>query len=200
MKILIATKNGAKAGDYKNILTSFGIPTITLKELNDNDDVEEAGNSLKENAKIKALYFAKKYHMPAIADDSGFEIDALGGEPGIYARRWPGYEATDQELRDMVINKLQNIPLNKRTAKFTNVTVLANDKGEMVANGTGYIDGYIPLEISPKKIEGFPYRSVLFVTQFNKFWCDLTEEEFRQLNFRYKAVESIIPQIKNLLK
>jgi len=200
MKILIATKNSAKVNDYKNILTSFDIPTVTLKELNDTDNVEETGASLEENAKIKAEYFAKKYNMPAIADDSGFEIDALGGKPGIYARRWPGYEATDQELRDMVVDKLQNITLNERTAKFTNVTILANNKGEMVAKGTGYITGHIPLKISPKKMEGFPYRSVLFVTQFNKFWCDLTEEEFRQLNFRYKAVKSIIPQIKKLLK
>jgi hypothetical protein len=67
-----------------------------------------------------------------------------------------------------------------------------------VAKGAGYINGHIPLEISPKKTPGFPYRSVLFVTIFNKFWIDLTPEEYKKLGYRYEAIKSMIPQIKQL--
>lgn len=199
MKLLIATKNPAKQKDYKQILASFGIDAVSLKDLGDPDDVEETGKTLKENACLKAEFFSKKHGMPAIADDSGFEIDALNGEPGIHARRWPGYHATDEELREMVVDKLRGVPLEKRTAKFTNMTVLADKTGKIVALGAEYINGHIPLEISPKKVEGFPYRSVLFVTMFQKFWIDLTPEEYKELGFRYKAVKQLVPKIKNLL-
>lgn len=198
MKILIATKNHAKANDYKKILSDFGIDSMCLEDLGDNDDVKETGETLEENALLKARYFGKKYKMFSLADDSGFEIDALNGEPGIYARRWPGYEATDEELINMVVKKLQNVPKEKRTAKFSNFTVLSNEYGKDVAKGAGYIEGFIPLKVSKKRWPGFPYRSVLFIPQFNKFWGELTDAEFRQLNFRHKAVENILKNIKEL--
>lgn len=199
MPLLIATKNHAKADDYKRILAEFGVEAKSLADIDDPDDVEETGKTLEENAILKANYFAKKHSCPAIADDSGFEIDALGGEPGIYARRWPGYEATDEELQNMVVSKLAGTPLEKRTAKFTNMTVLADKNGAIIAKGAGYINGYIPLEISPKKTPGFPYRSCLYVPQFNKFWIDLTAEEYRKLGYRYEAIKSIINDIKNVI-
>lgn len=199
MQLLIATTNPAKANDYKNILAQFKINSVTLSEMNVNDDVEETGKSLEENARLKASYYATKLSLPAISDDSGFEIDALGGEPGIFSRRWPGYEATDDELINMVVTKLANVPLLERTAKFTNITALSDAKGKIITSSAGFITGFIPETICAKRWPHFPYRSCLFVPQFNKFWGELTDKEFKQLNFRYKAVEKIIPQIKNLI-
>lgn len=200
MALIIATKNHAKADDYKHILAGFSVEAISLADLGDNDDVEETGKSLEENAILKAAYFSKKHSCPAISDDSGFEIDALNGEPGIYARRWPGYEATDEELISMVFAKLAGIPQEKRTAKFSNYTVLADKNGEIVARGTGYITGFIPDEPSSGRWPGFPYRSCLFVPQFGKIWGELSDAEFRQLNFRYKAIEKMIEKIKEQTK
>lgn len=197
--LLIATTNPAKAADYKNILSQFKINSVTLAEMNINDDVEETGQTLKENARLKASYYAAKLSLPAISDDSGFEIDALNGEPGIFSRRWPGYEATDEELIYMVVTKLANVPLPQRTAKFTNITALSDAQGRIITTSAGFIMGFIPETICAKRWPHFPYRSCLFVPQFNKFWGELTDEEFRELNFRYKAVEKIIPQIKNLI-
>ncbi|MBU1179827.1 non-canonical purine NTP pyrophosphatase [Patescibacteria group bacterium] len=199
MKLLVATKNPAKQNDYKQILQSFDIEAISLKDIGDPDDVEETGKTLLENACLKAEYFAKKHLLPTIADDSGFEIDALGGEPGIYARRWPGYEASDEELIEMVRSKLAGIPKEKRTAKFTNMTVLADKTGKIIASGTGYITGFIPLQPSDKRWPGFPYRSCLFVPQFNKYWGELLTEEYKQINFRYTAVKKLLPKIKELI-
>ncbi|MFA5133615.1 MAG: non-canonical purine NTP pyrophosphatase [Patescibacteria group bacterium] len=197
--LLIATKNNAKAEDYKHILSGFGVQAISLSDIGDGDDVEETGKTLEENAILKAVYFSKKHSCLTISDDSGFEIDALGGEPGIYARRWPGYEATDEELINLVKTKLIGVPAEKRTAKFTNKTALSDVNGDIVTIGTGYIAGYIPLKVSEKRWPGFPYRSCLFVPQFNKFWGEMTDEEFRQINFRHKAIEKMLPQINKLI-
>ena len=199
MKLLIATKNQAKLNDYQKILTELQILHTSLKDLGDNHDVEETGKTLEENAILKAQYFSQKYKCGAIADDTGFEIDALGGEPGIYARRWPGYEATDEELIEMVRSRLQGIPVEKRTAKFTNLTVLANKNGKIIASGAGYIKGFISEKFSEKRWPGFPYRSVLFIPQFNKFWGELLTEEYKQINFRYTAVKKMLPEIKKLI-
>lgn len=198
--LLIATKNHAKADDYKHILAGLGVEAVSLADIGETDDVEETGETLEENAILKAVYFSKKHSCPTISDDSGFEIDALGGEPGIYARRWPGYEATDEELINMVVTKLADIPLEKRTAKFSSYTVLADKEGSVAAEGAGYINGFIPLKICDKRWPGFPYRSCLFVPQFNKFWGELSDAEFRQLNFRHKAIEKMIEKIKAVLK
>ncbi|MFH1193441.1 MAG: non-canonical purine NTP pyrophosphatase [bacterium] len=200
MQLLIATTNPAKAADYKNILAQFKIDSVTLGEMNVNDDVEETGKTLEENACLKASYYAKKISMPAISDDSGFEIDALNGEPGVYSRRWPGYEATDEELINMVVTNLANVSLPQRTAKFTNITALSDAKGNIITTSPGFITGFIPETICAKRWPHFPYRSCLFVPQFNKFWGELSDEEFKQLNFRYRAVEKIIPQIKKLIQ
>ncbi len=197
--LLIATKNIAKSDDYKKILQEFGLPIHTLKDIGITEDVEEDGQTLLENACKKASYYAKLTKMPAISDDSGFEIDALNGEPGIFSRRWPGYEATDEELINMVVTKLAGVPIEKRTAKFTNITALSDATGKIVTTSGGFITGFVPETICAKRFPHFPYRSCLFVPQFNKFWGELSDDEFRQLNFRYKAVEKIIQQIKNLI-
>jgi len=198
MQLLIATKNSAKISDYQQILEKFGIETVTLKDLNILGDVEETGKTLEENAILKVSYFSKLAKMPTIADDTGFEIDALGGEPGVHARRWPGYEATDEELIQMATSRLQGVPKEKRTAKMTNIIALATASGAIVSTSAGHIEGFIPEKISEKRIPHFPYRSILFIPKFNKFFVDLTEKEFNGLNFRYRAVEKIIPQIKIL--
>lgn len=198
--LLIATTNPAKAADYKNILSQFKINSVALAEMNINDDVEETGKTLEENACLKASFYAAKLSLPAISDDSGFEIDALCGEPGIFSRRWPGYAATDDELINMVVTKLAGVPLAKRTAKFINITALSDAKGNIITTSAGFITGFIPETICAKRWPHFPYRSCLFVPQFNKFWGELTDDEFKQLNFRYKAVEKILPEIKKLTR
>jgi XTP/dITP diphosphohydrolase len=197
--LLVATKNHAKAEDYKKILAGLGIEAVSLADIGDSDDVEETGKTLEENAILKAVHFSKKHSCPVISDDSGFEIDALHGEPGIYARRWPGYEATDEELINMVFAKLADVPREKRTAKFSSYTILTDKDGRVAAKGEGYITGYIPETVCAKRWPGFPYRSCLFVPQFNKFWGEMTDDEFRQISFRHRAIEKMIHEIKKAL-
>jgi len=199
MPLLVATKNKAKIKTYINILQQYKIPCVTLDSLDDNSDVEETGKTLRENAVLKASFFAKKYGFPAIGDDTGFEIDALGGEPGIYARRWPGYEATDEELLNMVETKLAGVPEDKRTARLINYIALVDKNGEILQVGTGSIEGYIPVKISDKRDPGFPYRSALFLPQFHKFLIEATGEEINQLKYREESLKKMIPQIKQVI-
>jgi XTP/dITP diphosphohydrolase len=201
MPLIIATKNKAKAADYKRILTECGIDTVSLEELQDPDDVEETGKTLKENAQLKAIYFAKKYQMPAIADDTGFEIDALGGEPGVYARRWPGYDATDEELQEMAIIKLGDTPYDRRTARLIMHVTLADELGNIVAAGSGKIEGIIPQRenCSTKQDPGYPYRSILYIPQFEKLLIDITFEERETLQYRAQAIANILPEIQKII-
>ena len=199
MPLLIASKNKAKIKTYVNLLQQNNVPCVTLEELNEKGDVEETGKTLRENAILKASFFAKKYSLPAIGDDTGFEIDALGGEPGIYARRWPGYEATDEELLNMVETKLAGVAENKRTARLINYIALVDKNGEILQVGAGSIEGFIPIKISDKRDPGFPYRSVLFLPQFHKFLVDINEEEINQLKYREESLKKMIPQIRQVI-
>lgn len=198
--LLIATKNKGKIGDYKQILEKFNIPYTTLSKLNITGEIAETGKTFEENAVIKASFYSRLTGLPCIADDSGFEIDALGGEPGVFARRWPGYEATDEELIQMVISKMAGVPDGKRQAKMVCTVALSDASGKIFSTSNGYLPGFVPQKISGKRMEHFPYRSVLFLPQFNKFFVDITEEEFNSLAFRYKTIEEILPEIQKIIQ
>src|SRR5690625_3989897 len=108
-------------------------------------DVEETGTTFEENARLKAEEVCAYLNKPVIADDSGLVIDALGGEPGVYSARYAGINKTDEEHIDKVLNKLQNIPLEERTARFTCVLAVAVPKKETLFF-TGNCEGFISFE------------------------------------------------------
>jgi XTP/dITP diphosphohydrolase len=199
--LLIATKNIAKANDYGETLQKLNIPFCTLNDLGILENVEENEKTLLENACKKAAFYARLTKMPAIGDDTGFEIDALGGEPGIYARRWPGYEATDDELREMALTKLGNTPYEKRTARLVMYVALSDENGKIISTSTGKIEGIIPMRenCSAKFDPGYPYRSILYIPQLDKLLIDTTAEDKEKFQYRLQAMREILPQIKNLI-
>jgi len=97
-KLLIATKNQGKVGEFKEFLKDLPFKIVSLKDLKIKEDIDEDGKTYEENSQKKALFFAKLTNLPVISDDGGIEIDALNGAPGVRSRRWLGYEATDEEL------------------------------------------------------------------------------------------------------
>ena len=119
MKLLLATTNPGKLTEFKkglHPLIKFGYELVTLDELGIEEDVEETGKTFKENAIIKAEFFAQKSGLATIADDGGFVIKALNGEPGVKSRRWLGYRGTDKELIDYTLVRIRNIPDNELQA------------------------------------------------------------------------------------
>lgn len=188
MKILIATKNPAKAKEIKKYLRG-NFETVTLADFPNAPDVEETGKTFEENAFLKAKKYFEFYGLPAVADDGGLEIDYLGGEPGVKSRRWPGYEASDEELMKMAIEKLKGVPWEKRTARLRAVGIYFD--GKRTISATDKIEGFI-VEEKPESCEpGFPFRSMLWIPQFKKLYRDLSEEEHTKVNHRKVIYEKI---------
>ncbi len=144
--------------------------------------VEETGTTLEENARLKACGFFEAARgagftdVAVLADDGGIEIDALGGRPGIYANRWAGENATDEQIIAHTLNELRGVPSTQRSARFSVVQVLIFcDAREVVV--TGKTEGYITENVHKNLYAGLPYGALLIVSPFGKLYDELNEEE-----------------------
>ncbi len=200
IKLLLATKNKGKIHELKNFLSDLSVKIVSLADLSIKDDVEEDGKTYKENSQKKALYFAKKCKLPTIADDGGIEINALHGAPGVKSRRWLGYEATDKELITYMTNVAKNLPDDNRGAFFKTVVSFAMPNGK-VWSSEGEVEGVIAPKSHIKTLQGYPFRSFFYLPKIKKFYfeTELTEEQQKSYNHRYKAVEKLKPTIKKQL-
>ena len=196
-KLLIATKNPGKLNEFKQFLEGLPFEIVSLKDLNIAEDIEEDGKTYRENSQKKALFFAKLTGLPAIADDGGIEIDALNGAPGIKSRRWLGYEASDEEIVKHMLKISRELPENNRKAIFRTIVSFAMPRGR-VWSVEGKVEGIIAKKPLLKILKGYPYRSFFFIPKINKFYheSELSKEEERLYNHRYKAVQKLLPVIK----
>jgi XTP/dITP diphosphohydrolase len=197
-KLLIATKNPGKIAEYRIILKNLPLKIITLGDLNIKDSVEEDGKTFEENAIKKAKFYSELTELPTLAEDGGIEIDYLDGEPGVKSRRWPGYEATDEELINMTFEKLKGVPLEKRSAQLRVVIALAINSE--IKTSEGIIQGIILEKPVKTTIPGFPYRSVFYIPEVKKVFAETTEEEEMLVSQRKKAIEKLLPIIKKMVK
>lgn len=200
-KLLIATKNPGKLKEISNFLKDLKVQTLSLEDLGIDQDIEETGKTYKENSQKKAIFYAKLSNLPTIADDGGIEIDALGGEPGIRSRRWLGYEASDEELIVHMKKVVSKIPESKRQARFKTVVSFALLNGK-VWSSLGEVRGVLTSEPEIKLLRGYPYRSFFYLPRIKKFFHEdqLTKEEERIYNHRYKAIDKLKEIIKKNLK
>ena len=194
-KILIGSNNQAKINTYKRLLEGLNLQIVSAKDLKI-PAPEENANNYEDEAVKKARYYFQKSGIPSIVDDGGFEIEALNGEPGIKSRRWIGREMTDQEIIDEVFKRMQG--QTNRACKHTIVLALASPFGVFLADGD--VAGVVAKEPSAKRHEHFPYRSVMFLPKYNKYWVDLTSEEEEILNHRKHAIEKIKDIFQELSK
>ena len=117
-KLLIATTNKGKLKEITDFLSDLPLEIVSLSDLNIQDDVEEVGKTYKENSQTKALFYAKKSNLPAIADDGGIEILALDGAPGIKSKRWLGKDSSEEDIIKHMTKVAQELPDNNRVAVF----------------------------------------------------------------------------------
>ena len=204
--LLIATHNPAKVIEIKlglKPLTKFGIKLITISDLKIKDMPEETGKTFEENAFLKAKFYADISKLPTIADDGGVAIKELNGEPGVKSRMWLGYDATDQELINHTIERLEGKPLSKRSAYLETCLCFFDPNGKKVIYQKEKIKGLISLKPSSKRLEGYPFRS-LFIIKVNgksKYYDGLNSKEQKQLNHRLIAINRLLPKLlKHLLK
>lgn len=187
-QILIATKNEGKLKEFKQIFTAKGIEVLSLKDVDEDVDVQENGLTFEENTRLKADSYAKTIGIPVLADDSGLEIDALNGRPGIFSARYAG-DHNDAANNAKVLTELGGVPDEKRTATFhTTVVVRKPDGTELVANGN--LRGRI-LSV-PRGDNGFGYDPLFYVEEKQKTLAQMTREEKNQISHRALAIQDLL--------
>jgi XTP/dITP diphosphohydrolase len=197
-KLLIATTNRGKIEQIKPILKDLPIELIFLPDLNLKLTAEENGKTLEENAVIKANFYSDLTGLWALADDMGLEIDALGGEPGVKSRRWPGHEASDEELIRLTLKKLKGVPFEKRKASFKSVIAIASPQKEnWILKGVSR--GYISESPSRIKIKGLPFACLFFIPKYKKIFTELSDIEKEKTGHRIKAIKKAKKIIKEIL-
>jgi XTP/dITP diphosphohydrolase len=205
--LLYATTNPGKVLEVRKYLQSCTIALLSPAEVGITLDVEETGQSLEENATLKATaYLVQAPHMVVIADDTGVEIDALHGEPGIHVRRWRDGRTpmSDQAIIDYCVARMQGIPPAQRGAQFRTVIALAGPDGT-VELFDGILRGEIAATPAPLTIPGFPFEAIFFIPAWGKLLGDIhalsIDEKLRQgyLTHRERAVNRAIPRLRELL-
>jgi XTP/dITP diphosphohydrolase len=200
IKLLIATNNAHKLDEFQEIFADLPVTLTHLSNEGITLDPDETGTTFEENAIIKAKAFAQVTNLPVLADDSGLEIDALGGEPGVYSARYGNTAKHDHAGRyQIVLNKLaaKNIPWEQRTARFRCVIALAV-KQHLAGTVHGTLEGII--NNAPKGDNGFGYDPIFFVPEFNKTLAQLTPAQKHSISHRGRAAQAAIPLIMQLLK
>ncbi len=197
-KLLIATTNQAKFEEISRYLAGLGAELVSLSKLGVTEKAPETGTTFEENAVMKARFYLSKTGLPTLADDGGFEIDALDGEPGVMSHRWvhQDREATDEELISHTMDKLKRVPEKKRGAQLRVVIVFATPEGQL-HTAEDAIRGMVPLQPAEHRTPGFPYRSLLFLPELGKFYdhVQLTPEEMARYNHRKRTLAKLAPAL-----
>jgi XTP/dITP diphosphohydrolase len=185
-KIIIATKNAGKLKEFKAFFEQYDMTAYGLDELDKQfDDIEETGTTFEENAALKAETIAGFLQVPVLADDSGLEIDALEGRPGIYSARYAGETKSDQANMDKVLDELQGVPAAERVARF--VCVLAiSQPGKETFYARGHVEGIITE--TPQGEHGFGYDPVFQPEGYEKTMAQLEPAEKNQISHRKQAM------------
>ncbi|MBY0197634.1 XTP/dITP diphosphatase [Priestia megaterium] len=191
-EIIIATKNAGKVKDFETLFSPKGFKVKSLLDFPEIEDVEETGVTFAENATLKAEAISSALNKPVIADDSGLAIDALNGEPGVYSARYAGENKDDNANIEKVLQKLNDVPFEKRTARFHCALAIAvPGKRTEIVEGT--CEGHI---LEEKRGEnGFGYDPIFFVEKWICSMAELTKEQKNQISHRANALKRLAPLI-----
>ena len=192
-KILLGSKNKGKIQEFQEAFQDSQIEILSLNDFSDCPDAPETGNSFEENASQKALFYQEFTGLPSLADDSGIEVDALGGAPGIYSARYAGEPANDSANNQKLLENLEGIPSEKRTGRFVCVLALAKN-GQIVQLSRGTAEGIV-LE-APQGENGFGYDPLFFVPNLKKTMAELSITEKRQISHRGEALRKFVAWFK----
>jgi XTP/dITP diphosphohydrolase len=183
-RLLLATTNRGKIREYRSLLSGLPFELVTPDEMGINIAVEENRPSYEENASVKARAYARTSRLVTLADDSGLEVDALCGEPGIRSARAAGETAGDKDRIKHLLARLKGVPLEKRIASFKCVIAIATPEGK-IELCRGECPGLIALE--PRGEKGFGYDPVFYLPQFDKTMAELPLDTKNQISHRGNA-------------
>ena len=187
MQIVLATHNKGKMSEINNLLSS-SYEVLTLDHFPNIKDIPETGKTLKENAFIKARTVFEMTGLPSLADDTGLEVESLGGDPGVYSARYAGEQASYQDNCEKLLKNMMRVPKENREAKFRTVIAYKDDNRELSCDGS--VKGEIAQ--SPKGSFGFGYDSVFYYPPFEKTFAELSEEEKNSISHRGRALRKFL--------
>lgn len=187
MKLVIATSNKGKFKEFKKMLSDLPVQLLSLMDF-PGIIIDEKGSSFEENAILKALETAKKTGLPSLGDDSGLEVEALNGRPGIFTARYAGEKASSEENIKKLLFELEGVPFEKRKAQFVCYLCFALPDGRFFTE-KGILKGYITL--APYGSNGFGYDPVFYVPELGKTLAELDEEVKNKISHRGNALEKL---------
>lgn len=188
--LIIATRNQGKAREFTEMLAPKGITIKTLADFPNVPDIQETGSSFEENATIKAKTIADHTQLPVLADDSGLEVAALNGEPGIYSARYAG-DHDDAANNAKLLANLKDVPADKRQATFHTTLVLLKPDGVKLV-----VDGEVHGEIltAPRGENGFGYDPLFYIASKSKTMAEMSDYEKNAISHRGRATQKMMTQ------
>ncbi|MCJ7805453.1 non-canonical purine NTP pyrophosphatase [Patescibacteria group bacterium] len=191
-RLVIGSTNPAKVEEWEHFLERFNVKGIG--DLGNFPEPREAGRTFTENAIIKATHYAKITGEFAFSEDGGYEVDALGGAPGVRSRRiLPGdKDGTDQELIDYILEKLRGLPHEKRGVKLSFVAAVSDPEGKTIFLKGNSLAGIVAEKPGPVRIEGYPFRTIHLIPELGKTYAELTAEEHEKYNHKRPVAEKLV--------
>ncbi len=195
MKLVLASKNAAKLAEMRQILERLGCEVISEAEAGVDVEVEETGTTFEENSALKAAAVLRASGLPAIADDSGLEVDALGGAPGVYSARYGGLDS-DEARTQLLLDAMQEVPDGQRTARFVSVITCAMPDGTLLS-ARGECPGVITR--APRGENGFAYDPVFLYEPEQQTFAELCAARKNEISHRARALDRFAEQLKEYL-
>jgi len=192
MKVVIATHNRDKMKEIQGAISDLGWEVISLYDFPKIEEIEENGKTLEENALIKAREVFEKTGLPTISDDTGLEVDALDGAPGVYTARYAGENCSYSDNVNKMLKDMNKVPMPNRGAKFKTVMVFKDENKELIVEGI--VKGKISRE--SRGDDGFGYDPIFYVTEYDKTFAEMTMSEKNKISHRGNAINHLINSIK----
>jgi XTP/dITP diphosphohydrolase len=196
-KLLVATHNQGKLANFADMLADLTIEWFSLDEVGVEHDVAETGSTFRENAVLKAQSYAKMTGLLTLADDSGLQVDALNGEPGLYTARYGGPGLTHAGRYQLLLQNMGHVPWPERTARFRAVIALAAPDGALLGTAEGVCEGMVALE--PAGEGGFGYDPVFFLPDRGVTMAQVSPAVKHTISHRGQAMRAIEPLLRKVL-
>jgi len=196
-QILIATKNSGKIKELKELLADLPIKLLSLKDFPDVAEVEETGATFAENAALKARGYALQTGVFALADDSGLEVAALGGAPGIFSARYAGENVSDETRIEKLLEETNQTQNENRAARFVCAMSIADRNGEIIYTAEAFCEGTIAFK--QRGLNGFGYDPVFIPSGFDKTLGELSASIKRKISHRARASIKIIRYLRDFI-
>lgn len=189
LKLLLGTYNEGKATEISGVLKDLGIEFFSLKGFPEIQAVEESGATYEENALLKAQDYAQQSSLWTLADDSGLEVDALDGAPGVLSARYAGADASDSDRVELLLSQLKGVPTDRRSARFVCVLALADDAARVIKVERGVCEGTV--NDSPRGSNGFGYDPIFVPHGFTNSFAELPSETKDSISHRGRALRGM---------